>query len=75
MNLGLGISFVFNQEEPDGSFCTQCNHLIVTKINHLFVSVDDNSELGFELIKTKIKLCEPCKIEYESHSIDQPSDK
>ena len=64
----LGVKIVFNEEEPDGTFCSECGHLIITKMHRLYLSVENGSELGFELLSGKIKLCEPCKIEYESHS-------
>jgi len=64
--IGLGISFVINEEPTDGSHCTTCEGIIITKMHKLYLSVDSSlSETGFELIDTTKQFCEYCKPELE----------
>lgn len=62
--IGIGISFVLNEEPTDGSRCTICMEIITKSMYKLYLSVDSSlSETGFELVETKFKYCEQCKPE------------
>lgn len=58
----LGVSLEFHEVPTDGSFCSKCDILITGSMYQLYISVNDGDPLGFELLSTKYKICEPCKI-------------
>jgi hypothetical protein len=61
----IGISLIFVEEDTNGSFCSVCNEIIITKMHKLYISVNSGDSLDFDLLPTKYQMCTPCKIESE----------
>lgn len=60
--LGLNVTIEYHEQPSDGSLCSVCEQPIVKSMYTLYLSVNTGDELGFDLIPSKYKLCEPCKL-------------
>lgn len=60
--IGIGISLILEETDPDGSYCSSCGELIVTKVHKLYFSIDSSlSVTGFILEPTNKQFCTACK--------------
>ena len=64
--IGIDLSFEFHEQPADGSFCSKCEKEIFGNMFVFYLSVNSGDPLSFELLPSKYKFCEPCKIASEN---------